>query len=202
VTNGPDREAHVRHLYETAWEMLAPGFHQHDEVVESLTELVTWDEDSPLGADDVEAAVGSLWARRQAELAVRPPRVPTDDVRLSDAFAELTRRGIVASINLGGDQDDGSHLSRELTAARPGARGYAFCHEQDVNRLAYPDPVLYIGFDAVGAFADRDAYDEAARVVGAEIVTALTAYGLRTEWNGSPAARIQVLDLVWRRPLP
>lgn len=105
-------------------------------------------------------------------------------------------------MNLGGDQDDGSHLSRELAAMHPGARGYAFCHEQDVNRLAYPDPVLYIGFDALGEFADRPAYDEAARVVGAEIVTALTAYGLTPTWTGSPTARIQVVDLVWRRPLP
>ena len=197
-----DRAGHLRHLYDTAWEMLAPGFHPYDEVVESLTEMVTWDDDSPLGPDDVDAAVRSLWARRQAELAVRPPRVPTDDVRLSDAFAELTRRGIIASINLGGDQDDGSHLSRELAAGQPGTRGYAFCHEQDINRLAYPDPVLYIAFDAVGAFADPPAYDEAARVVGAEIVTALTVYGLITAWTGSPTARIQVTDLVWRRPLP
>lgn len=197
-----DRAGHVRHLYDTAWEMLAPGFHSYDEVVESLTEMVTWDDDSPLGGDDVQAAVRSLWARRQAELATPAPRVPTDDVRLSDSFAELTRRGIVASLNLGGDQGDGSHLSRELAAARPGTRGYAFCHEQDVNRLAYPDPVLYVGFDAVGTFADGPAYDGAARVIGAEIVTALTAYGLGVEWTGSPGARIQVLDLAWRRPLP
>lgn len=197
-----DREGHLRHLYDTAWEMLAPGFREYDEVVESLVELVSWDEDSPLGKDDAEAAVRSLWARRQAELAVRPPRVPTDDVRVADAFAELTRRGIVASLNLGGDQEDGSHLSRELTAARPGTRGYAFCHEQDVNRLAYPDPVLFVGFDAVGVFAGRPAYDEAARAVGAEIVTALTAYGLTAAWPGSPTARIQVVDLIWRRPLP
>lgn len=197
-----DREGHVRHLVDTAWEMIAPGFRRYGEVVESLTEMVTWDEDSPLGEADVESAVRSLWARRQAELAVRPPRVPTDDVRVRDAFAELTSRGIVASLNLGGDQDDGSHLSRELAAARPGTRGYAFCHEQDVNRLAHPDPVLYLGFDAVGDFADRAAYDEAARVVGAEIVTALTAYGLSTDWAGSPTARIRVVDLVWRRPLP
>lgn len=195
-----DRDAHLRHLYETAWELLAPGFHDRDEVVETLADMVAWD--GPLGRDDVDTAVGTLWARRQAELAVPPPRLPTDDVRVSDAFAELTRRGIVATLDLGGDQDDGSHLSRELAAEHPGARGYAFCHAQDVGRLAYPDPVLYVGFDALGRFADRPAYDEAARLVGAEIVTALTAYGLSPVWTGSPTARIEVVDLVWRRPLP
>lgn len=194
----PQEEAHAD-LRTVVWEALAPGFETLDDVTEGVLEIV---EDDDISADLVREVVQSLWERRQAQLSETPTRTPTDDVRLTTAFIALDAAGVVATMCLGFDQQDGGHESRLLASGRPDCHGYVFFHSQDAARLAYPGANLYLGFDALGRFTEEPAYDAAATAVGQQVIDTLSQAGLSATWDGRPTSRILVREVEWWRPLP
>ena len=183
-------------LRDQAWRAIAPGFSPRAEVIAGLSELVEFDDDSTLTAQDVHRIVDELWTLRLDQLKSGPG----DDARIAAAFAELEAAGIVSSMNLGFDQGEGSELSEELLTED--SRGYAFFHQQDAERLADSPADLFVGFDAVNPGLSRLEYDEAAARIGEEIREALTKRGLSVSWNGQSSTRIIVRNLDWRKPLP
>lgn len=101
MTDDPSpREEARADLRTVVWEALAPGFETLDDVTEGVLEIV---EDDDISADLV--------------------REVTDDVRLTTAFIALDAAGVVATMCLGFDQQDGGHESRLLASGRPDCHG-------------------------------------------------------------------------------
>lgn len=184
---------------ESAWEALAPGFSTRSSVTAMIVELADDDDDVAVSGDRAANIVGELLAHRERQLQQSTDRDPTDDVRVATAFDVLEQSGILARMNLGGDQGEGSHDAREL-ATTVGARGFVYFHEQDAARLAYPGAILYLGWDAVDT--TREEFDEAAIRIGHEIQDAMEGQGLTVVWDGTIDHRPAVVRLDWRRPLP
>ncbi len=180
------------------WADLAPGFRTRDEVVQAWTEATGDDPGWGVSPAEVPGLVDGLWRLRRQQLATGGPG---DDLKVAVAFRSLEAAGIVTRMYCGFDQGEGSRISREAASARA-ARGFVFFHAQDAARLAFPDAVLYLGFDAVGRFADADAYHAAATRVGRDIEAELAAAGVTVVWDGTPASRIAIAGPQWRRPLP
>ena len=188
----PGLEDGIDYFRDAARALVRPGFVELDEALEQLLEQADDDPDIPLSPAEAEAIVREVWAERVAELS---DGRAGDDVRVDAAFQALRDAGYVAEMNLGYTMSDAWDEVGEQVAASP-AKGLAFFHGQDAERLASSPAELYIGFDCVsGEDADMVA-------VGRAVVDALQAEGLRVEWDGTAATRIKVSDVDWRRPLP
>jgi hypothetical protein len=195
----PARLEAQAYVTELAWEALVPGFQDKDDIIESISEMADDDDNLALTGAEAAAMVETLWQKRLIELQQPAERDPSDDVRVAAAFAELESSGVIARMNLGYDQGEGSDEAREIAKAA-GARGFVYFHIQDANRLAYPDATLYLGWDAVGT--TREEYDAASIRIGEEIRAAMERQGLTVNWDGTLASRPAVSILDWRRPLP
>ena len=192
-------------LREQAWAAIAPGFTGLAEVVEAMRELVEFDPDSSVDGDTAEAVVRELWSQRRQFLATAPARRPTDDQRVTDAFAALAAAGLIAEMHCEYEQGEAGPRCRKL--ARQYQRGgYVFFTGQDAEDLAESPATLYLGFDAVAVGRDRfdspAEYDAAAIAVGHQVAQTLVAHGLEVRWDGTARKRIAVVGLDWRRPLP
>lgn len=132
------------------------------------------------------AAVQAGWAR------------PTDNDRLDRAFAALEAAGVIARQHFSCCGTCGSsEIWDEIDAAsKTGApvRGYTFFHMQDTESAAEGDG-LYLNYGAV------EEGESAALAIGHEIVAALAAQRLTTDWDGSWDRRIHVA-LDWKRWRP
>ncbi|RIJ76748.1 hypothetical protein D1871_10535 [Nakamurella silvestris] len=195
----------MTYLRDQAWQLIAPGFCTLPEVITGIRELAEDDTELDVDPDDAETQVRELWAARLAHLAIPAQRQPSDDARLTEAFKRLTDGGLVAEMNCGFDRGEATQWCI-AAARRQGARGYVYFHGQDTARLAYPDPVLFLGFDAVPppqeSFPTVEAQDAATIAVGNDIARALADQQLTVRWDGSAQTRLSVVDLDWRRPLP
>lgn len=111
----------------------------------------------------------------------------TDSDRLTLAFTALDVDGIVAREIFTCCQSCGhSEIGGE---APPGARGYAFYHQQDAERAA-AGGALFLAYGSFGAAEDAQ--------TGAEISASLTRQGLTVDWDGDVAKRIRV-PMRWQR---
>ena len=199
VSDEQARREAVAYVTEIAWEAIAPGFQRKDDIIVSVAEMADDDDDLALTGTEATALVEELWQKRLVELEEPSDRSSSDDVRVATAFAELESAGVLARMNLGFDQGEGSDAARELSASA-GARGFVYFHQQDANRLAYPNATLFLGWDAVGT--PRDEYDATTIRLGEEIRDAFERQGLTVEWDGTLARRPEVRHLTWRKPLP
>ena len=199
-------EQGAKYLRTVAWEDVAPGFVELDDVIEGMRELAEDDESIPLTAQEAEAVVRELWETRREQLAAAPPTDgPTDDERLVAALADLEDAGLVTGMRLGFDTEEAAYEARELIADGGGrARGYVAFHSQDAARLARAGATLHLCYGAVSAqpWPDRRTHDDAARSIASDVVAALTRQGLTASWDGLLTSRVAVVDLDWRRPLP
>jgi len=182
----------IEYFRSSAQALIRPGFVTLEEALERLLEQADDDPGVPLSAAEAEAIVREVWSGRVAEL--RDAR-PGDDVRVQAAFQALRRAGYVAEMNLGYSMADAWEEVGDQVEASP-AKGLAFFHGQDAERLALSPAELYIGFDCVSG--KREDMVSVARA----IVTALEAEGLRVAWDGKAGTRIKVLGVDWRKPLP
>lgn len=108
------------------------------------------------------------------------------------AYEALESRGITARENFTCCHSCGtSEIGAERGAE---SRRFVFFHSQCTEGAAagHGLMLLYGGFD-------RSAGTTTA--VGHEVVAALTAAGLSTEWDGDPASAITVTPLTWRKHL-
>jgi hypothetical protein len=198
ISDGPDSLEAKDYVATIAWEAIAPGFQRKSDVLKSVVEMVDDDDDLAMTPSHAADVVEQLWARRIRQLE-EPATFPTDDEKVSAAFAALNASGVLARMNLEWDQDEANASARRLAAAA-GAHGFAFFHGQDAARLAYPQATLWLGFDLLDESCPD--YESAAVQVGEEIRNALVSQNLEVHWNGTARKRIAVVNLDWRQQLP
>ncbi|MEU6421718.1 DUF6891 domain-containing protein [Streptomyces spiralis] len=174
-------EGHVR-------EMLADGYLGIRRLVEETVYLM---EDTVSTAQATEI-VERLWVERVTEQESWDG--PTDPDRLEEAFAALERAGIVAREDFTCCRGCGvAEIGGEVTDP-DSARGFVFSHHQSTRAAAEGHGLTlhYGGFDGS---------EETTAAVGREVVTALEAAGLSTEWDGDPGRAITVTPLTWHKRL-
>lgn len=178
----------IRHL---VWS----GFYRPAEVREMINRL----DATPGQADQaaIALAIDQEFARKAEQEASWPP--VTDPDRLTAAFDELNRSGILAVQNAGQGQEDGfdtvTQRYREQAGVLPPLEGYCFFHRQDLAHAVDDEGLLL-------AFGDLRGDQERATEIGRRIVQVLHAHGFETEWLGSYAHRIEIPGIVWQRRGP
>jgi hypothetical protein len=172
---------------ELAARYLVEGYLPFDRMVRQLQDMS--EADPPITAAQASVILAPMWRARVAEQA---DWGTTDCDRITAAFAELDRNGIVARERFSCCQNCGTHEIWE--EAGPDTRGYAFFHMQDAETAV--DGGLYLSYGSRSGDADE------AVAIGHEVVKTLGAHGLRTEWDGSVRTRVLITDLDWQKRLP
>lgn len=166
---------------EYATTLVRTGFNDRDEVLEAVLES----HEDELSEQEAADLVDRLWAARLAEQATWPETTEVD--RLLSVFETLDANGIVARADFACCGNCGhTEIGAE---AGDSARGYVFFHQQDTERAAEGGG-LHLAY---GTFGDGDPAE-----VGREVVAALTAANLPTEWDGTAGRRILVSPLNWQ----
>ncbi|MEW2358246.1 hypothetical protein [Spirillospora sp. NPDC029432] len=117
---------------------------------------------------------------------------PLDAERLLAAFRDLDVAGIVARADFTCCQSCGTSGIAGAVPGGAAARGYVFCHRQDVDAAARGEG-LFLSYGTFGDDADAGAAE-----IGERAVAALRGRGLAVEWDGEVTTRIH-LPLTWRR---
>ncbi|MFJ5208866.1 DUF6891 domain-containing protein [Streptomyces nigra] len=177
-------------LEERVRETLAGGYATRAELAELAEDYLVTDDRRPVSHEQAIALADRLWLERVAEQATWQGE--TDPERLTRAFTALQGSGITARENFACCRNCGE--SEIGAAGAPDARGYLFFHSQCTDSAAAGQGLmlLYGGFDGSS---------ETTEAIGHEIVAALEAVGLHTEWDGDPGRAITVTPLDWRRRL-
>jgi hypothetical protein len=163
-----------------------------DELDERLADLLP-EEPPPAFVAEVKAHTQRVLDEQRAAEATWTMATAND--HLTEAFAELEDRGIVALENAGYTTSDGWSDCNELAADFPDVRGACFFHGQDVERGVRGEGLLLV----FGSYVEGAGHDAASIELGREICAVLASHGLPTEWNGSVKARIQILPFPWRK---
>jgi hypothetical protein len=165
---------------------LAEGYLSFDEMVRSLVDMS--EADPPITKAQAREILAPMWRERVAEQAAWGE---TDCDRLTEAFAAISRGGIVAREHFACCQNCGT---TEIWAeAGPEDRGYVFFHMQDTETAG--DGVLYL------AYGSRSNDPDDTVAIGREVIEALEAHGFQTSWDGSAKTRLRITDLEWRKRL-
>ncbi len=201
---GLDEETEEQ-LRELAWGIVLRGVIDPDEFVDAATDDELLDEET---ATAVFASVVEVRRRQQASFGELAP------TSLSDAFAELERRGVVARQNFSccGNCASGE-IWDERPAGRP-SRGYVYFHSQDTDSLLDSNET-YIGY---GAFPDAfisesewKALDHAGRsaryekevlaLMNETVIPVLEDHGIDVVWNRSLGTRILLRNVEYYAPI-
>ncbi|MFD9728469.1 DUF6891 domain-containing protein [Streptomyces sp. NPDC059072] len=183
-------------LEEYVREVLVGGYSSRSELAELAEDYLVTGDHRPVSREQAEALVDRLWLVRVAEQAEW--RGETDPERLTRAFTALEEAGITARENFTCCRSCGqSEIEDE---GGPDARGYVYFHTQCTDSAAAGHGLMlfYGGFDDFDGF---DGSSETTVAVGNEVVAALEAVGLHTDWDGDPGRAITVTPLDWRRRL-
>jgi hypothetical protein len=169
------------------------GFCNRQEVIDSGIDFLLGDYDVDWIEEHATKITDELLAQHYVEQ--QSWIAETDCDRLSEAFAELERSGIVARHNFTCCQTCGhSEISYEVEAAEEAGnrvRGYVFYHMQDTES-AVRRGYLYLAY---GALSGKENESES---VAREIVETLMRNGLEPDWNGSIRTRICIRDIKWQ----
>jgi hypothetical protein len=170
--------------------MLVGGYASRAELAELAEEYLVTADRRPVSREQAQTLADRMWVERVAEQATWEGE--TDPERLTRAFAALQDAGITARENFTCCRSCGqSEIGAE---GGPDARGFVYFHSQCTDSAVAGQglTLLYGGFDGSS---------ETTRTVGAEVVAALDAAGLHTNWDGDPGRAITVSPLDWRRRL-
>jgi hypothetical protein len=173
---------------------LAIGFLWPQEIAEAALE---YDEelDPAVASRIVETELPNLVRRKLDDQKTWP--ATTDCDRLDQAFAHLTSAGIIARHNFTCCQNCGfAEIGAEIETEEGNGitpRGFAFYHQQDSEGAAE-------GYGLCLSYAALGEGEALALAIGHEIVAALTSHGLKSQWDGTLAQRIQVV-VDWKRRL-
>lgn len=171
-------------------EVLVGGYADREELAELAEDYLVTADRRPVSPEQAQALVERMWQERLAEQAGWPAE--TDPDRLTRAFDALEEAGITARENFTCCHSCGqSEIGGE---SEPDARGFVYFHTQSTEAAAAGHGLTlhYGGFD--GSSGTTTA-------VGQEVVAALEAAGLPTDWDGDPGRAITVTPLDWRRRL-
>ena len=148
-------------------------------------------DEQPVGPEEAALIVGRLWSERLQEQQSWPE--VTDPDRLEHAFEALDADGITARMNF---TCCGRCGFTEIGAeAEEGARGFVFFHSQAAEGVVRSG-TLWLSFGTFPGSADT------AATIGAEVIAALQAAGLPTQWSGAPGDAIGIRPMDWRKRLP
>ncbi|WP_329038209.1 hypothetical protein OHT61_13560 [Streptomyces sp. NBC_00178] len=179
-----------RVLEERVREVLLGGYASRAELAEIAEEYLVTKDRRPVSREQAAALADRMWLERVAEQAAWQGE--TDPERLARAFAALRSAGVTARENFTCCRTCGeSEIGEE---AGPDARGFVYFHTQCTDSAAAGQGLmlLYGGFDGSS---------ETTRAIGHEVVAALGAAGLGTEWDHDPGRAVTVTPLDWRRRL-
>lgn len=171
-------------------EVLVGGYASRAELAELAEEYLVTADRRPVSREQAQEVADRLWLERVAEQAMWQGE--TDPERLTRAFAALQDAGITARENFTCCRNCGqSEIGDE---GGPDARGFVYFHSQCTDSAAAGDGLmlLYGGFDGSS---------ETTAAIGHEVVAALEAVGLHTEWDQDPERAITITPLDWRRRL-
>lgn len=154
---------------------------------------VTYEELAPDGAT-LDTLTERAWSERLAQQQSWTGEA--DYPKVVRAFQALADQAILARMNFACCQTCGHQQIGDDVADIDNWRGYAFFHEQDAERLGEEPCTLYLAY---GTFDDSVVTDAA---VATEVAQALRDQGLQVEWDGTTTARVGVVNLRWRKPLP
>ncbi|MGW0708046.1 DUF6891 domain-containing protein [Streptomyces sp. NPDC002643] len=172
-------------------ELLRCGYDDRARLSEAAEDYLVDGEDRPVSSAQARQLVDRLWVERIAEQETWEGT--TDPERITRAFATLqAEHGITARENFTCCRTCGTS---EIGAEGPDdARGFVFFHSQCTEGAAegYGLMLLYGGFDGS---------PQTTTAVGHQVVAALGAEGLSTEWDGDPTTAITVTPLDWRKRL-
>ncbi|MFJ6247814.1 MULTISPECIES: DUF6891 domain-containing protein [unclassified Streptomyces] len=171
-------------------EVLAGGYASRAELAELAEEYLVTEGRRPVSREQAHTLADRLWLERVAEQAAW--RGETDPERLTRAFAALEESGITARENFTCCRTCGR--SEIGDAGGPDARGFVYFHTQCTDSAAAGHGLMLL----YGSF---DGSSETTAAVGHEVVAALAAVGLPTEWDGDPGRAVTVTPLDWRRRL-
>ncbi|MCX3061107.1 DUF6891 domain-containing protein [Streptomyces beihaiensis] len=169
---------------------LVGGYASRTELAELAEEYLVTADRRPVSREQAAAMVDRMWLERVAEQAAWEGE--TDPERLTRAFAALQSAGITARENFTCCRGCGqSEIGAE---GGPEARGFVYFHTQCTESAAAGQGLmlLYGGFDGSA---------ETTRTIGVEVVAALDAVGLHTDWDEDPDRAITITPLDWRRRL-
>jgi hypothetical protein len=171
-------------------EVLVGGYASRAELAELAEEYLVTKDRRPVSREQAQALADRLWLERVAEQASW--QGDTDPERLTRAFSALRNAGITARENFAccrncGQSDIGN-------AGDPDARGFVYFHAQCTDSAAAGHGLMLL----YGSF---DGSSESTTSIGHEIVSALEAVGLHTEWDHNPGTAITITPLDWRRRL-
>jgi hypothetical protein len=171
---------------------VAEGFSTRVDIVGRFTEDPDEDEYGELDEEAVEKLIDQAILAHHVKQAKWG--TPTDCDRLDAAFKSLERKGVVAWQNFTCCSNCGHHEVwdeiKEMQKKRK-VIGYAFYHMQDTES-AVDGGGIYVKYAAV----END--DEKKKVSGQKVVDALTATGLKPDWDGDPGCAVAV-KLKWRK---
>ncbi|HEU5109794.1 MAG TPA: hypothetical protein VFT95_14725 [Micromonosporaceae bacterium] len=182
---------------------VAGGYADREEIIEDAVELAmdeALDAGERLGGEAIRSIAAELVDRALSAHAERQASWPavTDCDRLTAAFTELERSGIVARENFSCCTTCGVHeIGEEVERLDGVARGYTFFHEQDTEGAAEAGHPVFLSYGATRAGGGDPL------AVGHEVVATLRRHGLDPHWNGDLARKIEVpLDWKRRRTVP
>ncbi|MFI6156563.1 DUF6891 domain-containing protein [Kitasatospora sp. NPDC051170] len=183
-----EREELERHVRE----VLAAGYVSREQLAETAEEYLVTEDRRPVSPDQAQALTDRLWLERVAEQASW--RGETDPERLTRAFDALQEAGITARENFTCCRSCGQAEIGAEAEDEGGTRGFVYFHSQCTDSAAagHGLMLLYGGFDGSS---------ETTASVGREVVAAIEAVGLRTDWDGDPGKAVTVAPLDWRRRL-
>jgi hypothetical protein len=171
-------------------EVIVGGYASRAQLAELAEDYLVTKDRRPVSRAQAGALADRLWLERVAEQSAWAGE--TDPERLTRAFAALQESGITARENFTCCRTCGqSEIGAE---GGPEARGFVYFHTQCTDSAA-------AGRGLTLYFGGFDGSAETTTAVGREVVTALAAVGLPTEWDQNPDRAITVAPLDWRRRL-
>ncbi|MFF1872859.1 DUF6891 domain-containing protein [Kitasatospora herbaricolor] len=171
-------------------ETLAGGYVTRAELAELAEDYLVTAERRPVSRAQAQVLADRMWLERLAEQAGWQGE--TDPERLTRAFTALQETGITAREHFTCCRSCGqAEIGGE---GGPGARGFVYFHTQSTDSAAAGHGLTlhYGGFDGSPATT---------AAIGHEVVAALEAAGLRTDWDHDPGQAITITPLDWRRRL-
>lgn len=117
-------------------------------------------------------------------------------LKIAKAFRSLRKKGVLARTNFSCCTTCGNfEMDRDATALAEDGEpiiGYAFYHGQDNDNLNEGGG-CHIGYDYCGTPAkDLETSDRRTIEIGKLVFSALTAVGLKCDWNGNPSVKVAV----------
>lgn len=172
---------------------VAEGFSTRNDIVGRFTEDPDEEEYGEVDDALVEKLVDQAVRAHHAKQAKWT--TPTDCDKLDAAFKALERNGVVARQNFTCCSNCGeAEIGGEMAEVKGRGRkviGYAFYHMQD-TQSAVDGGSIYIKYGA------SEITDDNTRMIGRKIAAALTAAGLKPDWDDDPNTAIRV-KLKWRK---